>query len=101
MRHIERTQILLHLISAESDDPVQDYKTIYDELRLYNPAMGEKKEYVFLSKSDIVSPEELKTKHAALKKGKINSTTLSIITGDGVETVKKVLNDIADEKKAQ
>jgi GTP-binding protein len=80
LKHIERTKVLFHLLSAESDDVARDYATIRDELQKYNPlnasqngASGEhsagrnvlaeltkKTEYVFLTKADAVPPKELK-----------------------------------------
>ena len=62
LRHIERTKILFHLISAESENPVKDYKIIKKELETYNKNLTKKTEYVFLSKSDMVSSEEMKRK---------------------------------------
>ena len=59
LRHVERTKILFHLISSESNDPTADYHTIRNELGAYNPALLEKEEYLFVSKSDMVSPETL------------------------------------------
>lgn len=99
LRHIERTRVLFHLISAESEDLAGDYRTIRDELGAYNPAIIKKEEYVFISKSDMVSDKELRAKHAALKKKKINATVISIVSGAGIDEVKKILNRLADEKK--
>ena len=36
LRHIERTKILFHLISSESDDPLKDYYAVIKELMTYN-----------------------------------------------------------------
>src|SRR3990167_6205082 len=62
LRHIERTKILFHLISAESADPVRDYKIIRKELSSYSKNLAEKTEYVFLSKSDVVPITEITKK---------------------------------------
>ena len=35
LRHIERTRVLLHLIDSASNDPINDFKTINEELRSY------------------------------------------------------------------
>ena len=47
LRHIERTRILFHIISAESLNPAADYKIIREELGAYNKAFLKKKEYLF------------------------------------------------------
>lgn len=98
LRHVERTKILFHLISAESQDPVQDYKTIKQELQTYSKELVKKLEYVFLSKSDMVPAKELKKKLATIKKINKNVLAISIHDWDSLEKVKKILNDIQTEK---
>lgn len=98
LKHVERTKVLFHLISAESEDPVKDYKVIRAELEKYNPAFKEKPEHVLLTKIDAVSPKEIKEKSAALKKIKIEPVPVSILDAAGLESVKKILNTLKDEK---
>ncbi|MDP2664452.1 MAG: GTPase ObgE [bacterium] len=97
LRHIERTKILFHLISAESEDPAKDYQIIKKELEGYNTELTQKTEYVFLSKSDTVSSQELEEKIAALKKIQINALPISIHDWNSLEEVKKILNKIKAE----
>ncbi|MEK7077140.1 MAG: GTPase ObgE, partial [Patescibacteria group bacterium] len=66
LRHIERTRILFHFIGADSSDPLKDYKTIRKELGAYNETLLKKPERLFLTKSDLATPEELKEKLKAL-----------------------------------
>ena len=94
LKHIERTKTLFHLVSAESGDVVHDYETVRSELKKYNPALCEKEEHVFLTKSDSVSQEELTEKLAALKKKKIVAMPISILDEDTLGEVKKILNSI-------
>jgi GTPase len=98
LRHIERTKVLFHLISAESDSPAADYKVIKKELKQYSPALAEKKEYLFLTKSDAVMPEALKKKLAAIKKIDKKAMAISIYDFDSMEKVKKLLNEIKAAK---
>lgn len=100
LRHVERTNILFHLISAESDDVVRDYKIIRAELGAYNKNMLDKDEYVFLSKTDTVTEKEVKEKIAALKKAKIKAIPLSIIEDDKIAELQKLLNKIMEAKHA-
>ena len=60
LRHVERTKILFHLISAESENPARDYKIIKNELVSYSKELAEKTEYLFLSKSDLASEKDIK-----------------------------------------
>ena len=98
LRHIERTKILFHLISAESENPAKDYKTIKEELAAYSPQLTKKKEFVFLSKSDLVAAADLKNKIAPLKKINKNVIPISIHDWDSLEKIKKILNKIKEEK---
>jgi GTP-binding protein len=74
LRHIERTQALVHCISAESDDPERDYKIIRKELGSYSSDLSEgeigitqKPEIILLTKVDTISDEEKKEKLEILK----------------------------------
>ena len=98
LRHIERTGILFHLISAESKHPAADYHTIRNELGAYNAALLDKKEFLFLSKTDMVNPTETKKKLTALKKLNKTAAPLSIHDPDAVAKVQKILNTIAKKK---
>ncbi len=100
LKHVERTKTLFHLVSAESDDPVRDYKVVRKELEAYDPALGKKSEHVFLTKSDAVEPAALKKLLAALKKAGVKAQPLSILVPESLEEVKKILNGIQDEKLA-
>jgi GTP-binding protein len=103
LRHVERTGILFHFISAESKSPISDYKSIRKELGKYNKELLKKKEYVFLSKTDVLKPKEIKEKVSVLsKKLKIPKTKIfpiSIYDFDSIEKIKKLLNKIAKTKK--
>lgn len=99
LRHVERTRTLFHLISSESEDPVRDYKLIRRELEQYNPAMLEKKEYVLLTKTDLVGPEIVREELAALKKSGITALPISIHDPEALEKVAKILRDVISEKK--
>lgn len=98
LRHIERTKIIFHLISAESKNPAEDYKTIKHELETYSKELTKKTEYLFLSKSDLVSKEEIKKKIIALNNIHKNVLPISIHDWDSLEKVKKILNNIKSKK---
>ena len=60
LRHIMRTNILIHVISAERDDVVKAYKAIRKELTEYNKELSDKQELVVISKSDMVEPDAVR-----------------------------------------
>lgn len=98
LKHVERTSIFFHLISAESETPAKDYAVIRKELGAYNPALLNKKECIFLSKSDLVGEADLEKKLAAMKKINPAVIPISIHDSDSLKQVKKILNGIAKEK---
>ncbi|MEK7603736.1 MAG: GTPase ObgE [Patescibacteria group bacterium] len=98
LQHIERTKILFHLVSAESDDPSVDYKIVRKELVKYNKNLDKKDEYIFLSKYDMISDKEVKKKIAALKKLNKKIIPLSIHDEDSIKKVQTILNKIKEEK---
>ena len=53
LRHIERTRILIHLVSGDSQDPVGDFEAINQELTLFNPELADKPQLVVLNKMDL------------------------------------------------
>ena len=65
LKHIERTGLLLHLVSAEQDDPISAYREVRGEIEAFGHGLGEKREVVILSKIDLMEPgdrETLRTK---------------------------------------
>ncbi len=98
LKHVERTKVFFHLVSAESEDLVKDYKTVRTELELYNPLLLEKPEYIFLSKSDTVAAERILEIKKEFKKIKKEITEISIISAETLQPVKKVLNELIKEK---
>lgn len=100
LRHAERTKVLFHLVSAESETPEKDYKIIRKELGKFSKDLLKKPEYLFLSKHDLVSPKELKKKLAKLKKLNKNVLPISVYDWDSLTEVKKILNKIAEAKQA-
>jgi GTPase len=101
LRHVERTKTLFHLISAQSDDPAADYKTIRKELGAYSKDLLLKKEYIFLSKSDEIDKKELKEKLKNLKKEGVVAMAISIIDDESIKMVEKVLREIIKQKITQ
>lgn len=98
LRHIKRTGVLIHCISSESEDMAGDYKTIRNELERYDKSLIEKKEYIFLTKIDLISEKKVKEKIKQLKKTNPDVLAVSIYDEESLEKVKKLLNKIKSEK---
>ncbi|MGB2762442.1 MAG: GTPase ObgE [Minisyncoccales bacterium] len=99
LRHIERTRTLFHFISSESQDPLVDYKTIRNELEVYNKELLLKSEYVFLTKTDLLPEKDIKKKVALLKKTGKEVLAISIIDEKSLKLVEGVLREIIRQKQ--
>lgn len=53
LRHLRRTRVIVHVVDAAADDPVNDYKIVREELRMYNPQYLERPYVVVLNKIDL------------------------------------------------
>lgn len=98
LRHIERTSIIFHFISAESNNPKKDYEIIRKELKIYHKKLIEKPEYVFLTKSDLFSKEIITQKLESLQKIVSSVMPLSIYDPESIKNLEKILNKIKSNK---
>jgi len=98
LRHIERTTFLFHFISSDSQDPIQDYKIVRKELESYNKELLDKPEYIFLSKADLASDDEIKKISKNLKKINLSAVPVSVLDEDSLKSVKRILNKIMKQK---
>jgi len=101
LRHIERTKEIFHLVSAESESPIEDYKTVRNELLKYSKDLANKKETVFISKSDSRTEEELSNIIALFKKEGIKAEPMSTITADGLIPVIHALTRASKKKEGK
>ena len=62
LRHIQRAGILIHLVEpapADATDPWENYQTIRRELIAFDSTLGERQEFVVITKSDLPEAEEV------------------------------------------
>ena len=58
LRHVERAQVLVHLVDGERDDPVAEYRRIRRELELFDERLAGKPEIVAVNKVDLEGVSE-------------------------------------------
>ena len=56
--HIERTRLLLHLIPADAEEPVEAWRVVRGELDEYGGGLSDKPEIIALSKADLLDEKE-------------------------------------------
>ena len=77
LRHVERTRVLVHVLDLgamqlEGRDLLDDYETIRRELERYRPELLERREVIWLNKTDLV-PEEAE--------GEVNAVAAALAGG--------------------
>ena len=92
--HIERCNLLLHLIDANDSDVINSWKTVRNEISAYSKELDEKKEIIVLSKSDTVNEEKLDEKLIILKDYTNKDVfKISSVTGKGITSILRILHD--------
>ncbi|HLN18545.1 MAG TPA: Obg family GTPase CgtA, partial [Patescibacteria group bacterium] len=94
LKHIQRTRVLAHCISLESNDIESDYMAIRRELNEFNSEIIEKKEIIILTKTDLIEKNELENKIKIAKKLNPEVLTISIHDWDSIIELKKYLKDL-------
>jgi GTP-binding protein len=98
LRHIERTKVFIHLVDVSgvvSQNPVQDYEDINNELVMYDQAnagkdgffpLTQRRQMVILNKIDTISAENLERIQRKFKE-KIGYTPIAIsaVTGKNIQ----------------
>ena len=92
--HIERCNLLLHLIDANDSDVINSWQTVRNEISAYSKELEEKKEIIVLSKSDSIDEAKLDEKLNILK-GYTYKDVLKIssVTGKGITSILRILHD--------
>ncbi len=86
--HVERTNVILHLIDCTHDDIVEAYTTIRNELKNYGNGLDTKEEILAINKIDALGEEladdQAKTLEKAVGKPVYK---MSAVAGDGVKPI--------------
>ena len=101
LRHIERTRLLLHVIDvsgSEGRDPVDDFKTINEELKSYSEKLSKRKQIIVANKIDSMQDENLYNDLEKLaKENNIEIFKISAVTGEGISELLKRVSQVLKE----
>lgn len=102
LKHIERTRVLVHLVDVapmDGSDPVESYRAIRDELRLYSDTLAGKPEIVAANKIELSGAEE---GFAALQEAlDVEVLPISAVTGRGIRRLVGRMLEALEEIKSQ
>lgn len=106
LRHIERCKVLIHVVDAagiEGRTPVEDIKTIINELKSYNIGLSNKPSVIAANKIDMFT-EKIEDNIKAIKETfepEIKVFPISGVSGKGVKellyAVKEILKNVKEE----
>ena len=99
LKHVERTKVLVHLIEpdpADQSDPVENYRQIREELRLYDESLLERPEILIVTKSELPGSADLAAQlHEISGRDVLN---ISAVTGKGlpdlIAAISRILNEL-------
>lgn len=95
LRHIERTRVLVLLIDAAAEDPLEDYRVLLKELREHGAGLMRKPRIVALSRIDLRGPEgppDVDFDGEAV-------AAVSGLTGEGVDELLRRLIVLVEEER--
>lgn len=103
LRHIERTRLILHLVDAagvDGRDPVDDYRKINSELRLYSEQLADCLQIVVANKVDLPEAEAniKRLEEVALAEGR-EFFAISAATAQGTQGLVHRVDQIIRELK--
>ncbi|MEO1724631.1 MAG: GTPase ObgE [Pseudomonadota bacterium] len=99
--HIERCAVLLHLVDATAEDPLEDMRVVEGELAAYGAGLDRKPRIVALSKTDALPAEDLAALEALMaEEGVTVDHRLSAVSGAGVEDTLRALRAVIQEARS-
>ena len=97
LRHIERTRLLLHVIDvsgAEGRNPVQDFKTLYTELKKYSEKLASRTQIIVANKIDSMQDERgYNELEQMAKELNLEIYKISAATGQGLKELFKIVSE--------
>ncbi len=93
LRHIERNSILLFMVPVDSNDIVNDYKILLNELEKFNPELVTKDRILAITKCDLVDDELRKMVEKEIKP-KLKGTKLLFISAASNYNIDKLKDEI-------
>jgi GTP-binding protein len=104
--HIERCRVLIHLIDATIDDPVEAWRIVTGELEAYGEGLEDKPQIIALNKGDLLGDDLMKDIAKQLKKaGAGKAYIISGATGAGVDklmdAIVPMLGEVAQTEREE
>ncbi len=93
LKHVEKTELLIHCIDSTIEDVVKAYKTVRNEFKEYDKILIAKPEIILLTKTDLVDENALEKNISKLKKFEKPVLTISIYNEKSIADFKQFLKE--------
>ena len=90
LRHIERNSVLLFMVSVEEENIADGYRTLLNELKLYNPELLTKQRVLAITKCDLIDKEIEEQMRPPIPES-VPYVFISSSTGEGLDKLKDAL----------
>lgn len=90
LRHIERNSVLLFMIPSDSNNIIEEYEVLLQELKLYNPELLDKEKMLAITKCDLLDKELRQEIKKELPAG-IKTVFISSISQIGIVELKDMI----------
>jgi GTP-binding protein len=101
LRHVERTHLLVHLVEAvplDGSDPLENYRTIRNELARYSPKLAERPELLVATKMDLTGADEARQRLERELHREVPG--ISAVTGRGIpQLLHRIAASLAELKQ--
>ncbi len=100
LRHVERAGVLVHIVDmagSEGRDPVDDFRKIREEIKLYKAELAERPFMVVANKMDL--PEAAEHLKSFKRKTRTKPLKMSAMTRDGVPEFLAALRAMIDQNR--
>lgn len=85
LRHIERTRVLVFLIECTAADPLAQFRTLLNELKLHNKETLKKPRIIAITKMDLADADVRRRLPSIRFPGRVPVVPISSATGDGLK----------------
>ena len=101
LRHVQRCRVLLHLVDGTSEDPINDFHVINQELRDYDEFLAEKPQVVVLNKVDVPEVKEREADLLAQLRQSAGHTRVLSISAATTHNVQELMSRVRKFVEAQ
>lgn len=99
LKHVERTRVLVHVVDVfpvDESDPIENFKTIEREIKLYSEEIASRPRLIALNKIDLVDDVTLNSLRETFEGFGFPVFAISGVTGQGLEPLLDAIANILD-----